>query len=558
MHVRLIAVALLLGTSAVRAELIPNDQAILFELHVQRSRVEVLPRGSEDARFVVDASTAVQTSGGVEFSSQWSIDRDSLYLDGTSFHRHRIGRLQINSEGRNLVIRVYDRGIGATLARRTNHITEVAEPVVIGEAQFVRGYVLNFGGDVTVEGEVNRSVVSIGGDVEVTGTGVVRGNVVSIGGEVHKEKTASVYGDLYSNNNTRFRPRWYRDPDQNIINLALKFEYNRVTGALPWATLRIGPDPSLAPSLLSEAGYAFETELWHYRLGVGRKGDRGPNYFVGWQRDAQSDRILNIGRGENTLYALLFREDFGNYYFAEGLVARAGWAFGPQRKVEFEYANERLSPLAANANQWSLFGGALFAPNFTRLRQAAYPGLTKDFTGRLIYLRARVQAQSTELTNSEEAQWRARITTEYSSPSLESDFDYTRAHGAVFRNQPLWTNQSARLRVFAGSSTGALPATRQFYLGGLGSLRGYSHNEFFGDRVWLTNLEYVWSLDSWQIFALADAGQIGQGSSWSDGPILYDLGLGLGVQESFRVQIAWAASDSNRAPFVTARFSKPF
>ena len=83
MHVRLIAAALLLGTSAAWAEIQPDDQPILFELHVQRSQVEVLPRGSEAARFSVDASTAVQTSGGVQFSSLWSIDRDSLYLNVT-------------------------------------------------------------------------------------------------------------------------------------------------------------------------------------------------------------------------------------------------------------------------------------------------------------------------------------------------------------------------------------------------------------------------------------------------------------------------------------------
>lgn len=547
----------ILCTSCAYGASTPSDQSILFELAVQRNRIEVRPGGSRDRGFEMDPSSPVRDHNLVMFSDLWSIDEDSLYLDGIAISRDRFGRMEIDTDGRGLLIRVYDRGVDALPRRRKNNVTESSRSLTVREGRFVRGYVLNFGGDIIVEGEVNRSVVSIGGDVEVTGTGVVRGSVVSLGGDVRKAKEAKVYGDLYSNSRIRFRPRWYRDPDLNVLNLSLRFEYNRVAGALPWATLNVGPDRGSAPQLQTDAGYAFETELWHYKLGLGRSQARGPNYYVGWQRDVRSDRILNIGRSENTIYALLFREDFGDYYFAEGFTARTGWAFGQGRILSLEYSNELLSPLVAHRNQWSLFGGSQFSPNYERLELA---GLItpQDFTGRLVYVRGHIRLLNTELNDPDLGQWRFSLTAEYSDNRIESDFDYTRVYGSIVRSQPLWINQSVRLRVFSGRSGGTLPAMRQFYLGGLGSLRGYAHNEFFGDRLWLGNVEYVWSLDSWQMFALADAGQIGQASNWMDGPVRYNLGIGIGIADSFRMQIAWAVADSDRSPFVTSRFSRPF
>lgn len=557
MKLIVIAWAVSLSAASASAAFSPSDQPILFELSVKRNRVEVRPGGSRDQSFFIDPSVYVRENDLLLFSDRWSIDEDTLHMDGVAIGRDRMGRMEVDTEGRGLTIRIYDRGNSAPVLRRKNNVTGSSPGMIVEAGRFVRGYVLNFGGDITVEGEVNRSVVSIGGDVEITETGVVRGSVISLGGDVHKAEKAKVYGDLYSNNRKRFRPRWYRDPDQNAVNLSLRFQYNRVTGALPWATLVVGPDKGSAPTLQTDVGYAFETELWHYKLGLGRSQSRGPNYYVGWRRDARSDHMLSIGRDENTIYALMFREDFGDYYFAEGFEARAGWAFGRGRMLRIEYANNLLSPLVANRSQWSLFGGPLFSPNYARLQQAGL-GDAEDFTGRLVYLLWQFSFQSTELDDYREGHWRISLTAEVSDPSLESDFDYTRVYGSLLRNQPLWNNQSIRLRVFSGRSNGALPAMRQFYLGGLGSLRGYSHNEFFGDRVWLTNLEYVWSLDSWQIFALADAGQAGQGSTWTDGPVRYDLGIGIGIQESLRLQIAWAAAESDRSPFVTARFSRPF
>ena len=58
------------------------------------------------------------------------------------------------------------------------------------------------GGQITVSGAVEKSVVAIGGSVVLTKTAVVKGNVVSLGGVIVMARDAEVDGDLTEINST--------------------------------------------------------------------------------------------------------------------------------------------------------------------------------------------------------------------------------------------------------------------------------------------------------------------------------------------------------------------
>jgi hypothetical protein len=386
---------------------------------------------------------------------------------------------------------------------------------------------------------------------------VVRGSVVSLGGDVHKTEAAQVYGDLYADNRQRFRPRWYDDPDQNVFNFNVRFEYNRVTGALPWGVLKIGPDYGSAPQLLGDVGYAFQSELWHYRIGIGRMQDRGPIYCAGWHRETKNDDVMRVLRNENTFFALFFGTDYRDYYFGEGFNTRLGWSFGEGRRLHVGYVNELLSPLQANTNQWSLFGSS-FPPNYDQLLRGRDSGLAADFDGRLAFVEVGGLYRYPVYEDPESGSWQFGLATEFSSADIKSDFDYSRYYGWITRRQPLWSEQRLNIRAVLGGAGGSLPATRFYYLGGIGSLRGYDYKELFGDRYWLLNLEYVWSFGAWQAFALFDAGQVGADTDWTDGPVHHDFGAGFSIRQAFRVQLAWAPGESGRKPLVTVRFVRPF
>jgi hypothetical protein len=534
-----------------------QTDSVLVEWSMHGEVVTIRSEMGDELTWEAPLHEARHDKGRWQLTDRFAISEDTLYLNGTSYPTERMGHLEVIRDGSKVKVRVYDRGDQVRRGRRRSNISGSADTVLVEAGEFVRGYVLNFGGDVRVAGEVNRSVVTMAGDVSVEDGGVVRGSVVSLGGDVHKSALAQVYGDVYADNRQKFRPRWYEDPEQNIISFNVAFDYNRVTGGLPWARLKAGPEAGYAPRLALDGGYAFESELWHYRLGVGRDGWFGPRYYAGAYRETKDDDALRIGPTENTFFAFLFGTDYRDYYFTEGFKAEFGWGFGEDRRLALSYHNELVSPLQANRGQWSLFNGGSFQRNYEQLWRTGDTSFVSDFSGRLNYLLAEAYYRYPEYSDRDEGSWFGGGAAEVSSDGLGSDFDYTRYYGFITRSQPLWREHTLLVRIFAGSSTNTLPATRLFYLGGIGSLRGFDYKEFFGDRVWQLNTEYSWSFGLWQLFALYDAGQVGFGRDFTESEIRHNFGAGFQIQRTFRAQVATDARFV-RNPLVTVRFTQPF
>ena len=74
-------------------------------------------------------------------------------------------------------------------------IVKIGSDVTIEKGQKVHS-VVAIGGQITVSGAVEKSVVAIGGSVVLTKTAVVKGNVVSLGGIIVIARDAEVGGDL--------------------------------------------------------------------------------------------------------------------------------------------------------------------------------------------------------------------------------------------------------------------------------------------------------------------------------------------------------------------------
>ncbi len=74
-------------------------------------------------------------------------------------------------------------------------IIKIGSDVTIEEGQRV-GSVVAIGGQITVDGAVEKSVTAIGGSVVLTKTAVVKGNVFSLGGVIVMARDAEVLGNL--------------------------------------------------------------------------------------------------------------------------------------------------------------------------------------------------------------------------------------------------------------------------------------------------------------------------------------------------------------------------
>jgi hypothetical protein len=397
--------------------------------------------------------------------------------------------------------------------------------------------------------------VAVGGDVTVKPGGVVRGSVVALGGDVHKSEAASVYGDLFADNRQKFQPRWYEDPNQPPVDFNVALDYHRVAGGLVWASAEAGPRSGWSPRLSASAGYAFWPELWHYRFGLRRNSVAGPLYYLGVHRETKDDDAQIIGRHENTLFALLFGLDYRDYYFAQGMSTSLGWSFSERRHLSLTYVTEELTSLEAHQEQWSLFNGGAFQRNHETWWRTGDSTFLADFDGRLAFLKAEAAWELPEYALRNEGFWNLSLAFEVSNSELGSDFDYTRYGGRIGRLQPTWAHQELRARLSGTASGGRLPATRTLYLGGPATLRGFDHKEFYGHRSWCFNLEYAWLWEGLDIFALYDAGWVEGGNPTAPDVVLHDVGLGVQIQRTFRIQVAVDAR-FERPPLVTVRFAR--
>ena len=94
-------------------------------------------------------------------------------------------------------------GPAAAIASTDKSIIKIGSDVTIEKGEKVRNVVV-IGGQITVSGVVEKSVIAIGGSVVLTKTAVVKGNVVSLGGVIVIARDAEVRGDLTEINSSNF------------------------------------------------------------------------------------------------------------------------------------------------------------------------------------------------------------------------------------------------------------------------------------------------------------------------------------------------------------------
>ena len=162
----------------------------------------------------------------------------------------------------------------------------------------------------------------------------------------------------------------------------------------------------------------------------------------------------------------------------------------------------------------------------------------------------------TQETRCPRLEWTSELATE----GLGGDFDFTR-HIVNARSYGQFGSHGFRVRTLAGGSSGVLPPQRQFALGGIGSVHGYSFKEAAGEGMFLFNVEYRLgsrSPNGARLMAFFDAGRVWQtrcriaGDDWLKG-----IGGGFEIGE-FRVEFGWRLDDIPQSLQVLVRFGPTF
>lgn len=438
-------------------------------------------------------------------------------------------------------------GDGPDVARlRQGNMIRAFNDVRIEKDDFVRGFIFSVTGNIDVLGEVNKDVVSLFGDVYVAQEAVARGDVASVTGQVQISREASVYGIVYTGTQEqkgRSR-RFYGTLEES--ELTIDAYYNRVDGATPLARFEYQDQDSLLPHLLLEGGYAFESERMRLRAGVEQVLWREVPMALGgvaYHELASEDDWL-LSRDENNAFTLFWTEDFKDYYERTG-----GYLYYRVKPADFftletGYRYDETRWFEAERDLWSLFGGdKKFPRNFHRVpADFRDQGIAEIDTGTT----AAFSFETSYDTRDEKhpydfSAWNLGGRLEWSDDQISSDYDYRRYQMSLARYQEIHPRIMLISRFVFGGSDGYLPMYKRFYLGGLGTIRGYKHKEYMGKRFWMANLEYRFRFPrtDFAFSVLYDAAQISNDSPLNgDVEVKQSIGGALYIGDDFRLSLA--------------------
>lgn len=323
-------------------------------------------------------------------------------------------------------------------------------------------------------------------------------------------------------------------------------------------------------------GWGTASKDWEYAIGLEKYIGENRRFLVGgeYHNATATEDYDRVGLIETSLTAFFAAYDYMDYYNMEGFGFYG--VFRTRRWLEtgFSYNRDIFSSLESNTG-YSLFGHAsTYRPNppidlFSDEIDLDIYSLSLSLNPRNILLANKFtmagsfQAELADNSASDE---------NYQFNKYESEVRlyYNFEPGSVFR----W-------RLKAGSITGNTPDFKDFYLGGIGTLRGSPYKIFQGNQMvlsnievqfgtpsgyageWLTdyNLHLLLFLDSgWTRFTpeLLDSDTPFKGfDKFSISDMQHDAGVGIG-SGGFRIELAWPLKTFDSSPVFWVRFNPTF
>ena len=488
-------------------------------------------------------------------------------------------------EDRDIVQRAERKYLGAG---SENTILRFYGDKVIEAGEHINDYVLVIKGDLSIRGQVDRDVLVVWGNVRVYNTGKVRGNITSVGGTIEVFDNGVVLGDMLETNSKNLyvrnknlrrvlrgsmrRDRYGTIPisekSENIL-----FKYNRVEGLFLGMQFPKNFIPRVGHlSAHGFLGYGFKSKDVRFQIGLDRWFFSPVDYRFELGAElhslTESKDLWRMPYFENTLAALLFREDFHDYFQREGYSFHVSQNLTPYVKSELAYRQDDYASLSNHAS-WSLFGDK------KRFRQnpPIAEGNMRSIYGEVLF----DNRNDLDFTTTG---WYALASGEVASSKLGGDFSFNRCSLDVRYFQPVSTGENLNVRLMLGTSEGELPVQKNFEIGGISTLRGYRFKEFTGDSFFLVNLEYrIHSRilgaefpllgDDFSLILFTDFGDAWNGvagdNMWDRlqmfrvDRLKNDVGIAIADPEGeYRLNIAKRTDTSENNFVVTFRISQPF
>lgn len=448
----------------------------------------------------------------------------------------------------------------------------------LSQGQVVNSDVKVLNGDAFVHGRINGTLIVVNGNAYVRNTARVTGDVVVVNGKAHISSYARVEGNVIERGGTELEmrqsitsklrmldhPDIWSKPDFLFDRLAA--DYNRVDGLF----LGLGQRKEFFWSGVESfspygfVGYAFALHRWRYQVGLDKWFGNEDRFEVGIEGHSLTDSkdYWIIGPKENSLYSIIAREDFMDYFSRDGFSVHVAQYYDMNSRAMLSFDVDKYSSLSDMTN-WSIFGGhKVFRPN---------PAVGEGWMRSVVLdLQHRQYRGDTRRTG-----WMADLRGE---TTVSGAFDFSMLTAQVVRYQPLFRGVQLNMRFRGGTSRGILPLQRSYQIGGFNTLNAFPYKEFNGNRLVLLNAEILFNPELFKrssffplntvtlilfgdVGEVKDAGSVGMTSGWnlvkmSDLKSDYGVGLGNG-SGSFRIFLAWR-TDISASPTFGIRIARPF
>jgi hypothetical protein len=513
--------------SELSVEKVPDKEPDLSRLYIKN---ELIIDGD---RIVID---------GVEFSSE---EIENLFFSG-KIHRGISVKAKILNDDyelcRKKVVNVEKHGEDDLFS--FNELIINADEVIYGD-------VVSLVGNVKVYGEVFGDIVSVFGDVEMYDGSFAGGDVIAPFGRV------LTFGDLEIKGKLLPKEKLHEGASKTDFDMSARF--NRVEGFTLLSGIHYSEANHELPDIDINVGYAFALKRWNYDLGFRQQfGDEWAFYFGGnLYREATTPDLWRFSQSENTIAGLFFKEDYHDFYHRKGATAYTGQQLGEYSSLQIEYTAQTNDILEKRTNK-AIFGGKKhFRENFSTVLYDSVALMSIKGDLRLVGLRFRWDSRNDDIWPNSgqhmELVW--ETAGDGIIGDIGGDFSYDIVEASVSHYQPLTPRQHLGLRVRGGYSDQQLPLDRWFFLGGVGSLRGYDYKEFCGNRYVFSNVDYYWEFsDDFIISLFADIGKAGFGEyEFKESDYKSDIGLGFIIGDAIRLDIAQRLDDVGKSPVVMAR-----
>lgn len=293
--------------------------------------------------------------------------------------------------------------------------------------------------------------------------------------------------------------RSYRSRPDHLINskrelnslygeMNVGLDYQRVDGLFLFFAPAAYSRHSFGTSLRAKIGYGFKSEEWSVAGSMSQPllpSGSLQLLLSGYAGTAYTDQT-GVGDLENMLAAVLFKEDFRDYYRREGFCAQL--IYRPHRLLRMAggFRTEDYSSLENKAS-WSLAGGD-FLPN-----PPVMEGTLRSAFGEI-----RVGSELTHL----------RVNYETSGDYLAGgDFEFDQLTAQIRQRTYMGRDRRFDMRIKYGTAiSGWLPNQRSYRVGGLGTVRGYDYQSLLidpymipgtygGQKMLLANAEFKFGFD---------------------------------------------------------------